>query len=199
MKPTKIFGITGLMILLFIIPTINAVAISSWPVQKDDELNFTLSYRYYNENNTLIEDTSASISVVIKKIDNNLTYDVSCDPTVKVGDWGNKLKSRVEGSNLTSRADGLYLMPFVTPIIYEASVFANMENEWASSINFTKNFFWADAFTFTTYSADEITNMDFSSSYNANGYEITASWDDKKILMQGVYIVNMSIQMMEFF
>ncbi len=54
MKRTKIFGISGLMILLLIIPIINAVAISSWPVQENDEFNFSLSYQFYDENNTLI-------------------------------------------------------------------------------------------------------------------------------------------------
>jgi len=182
MKRTKIFGISGLMILLLIIPIINAVAISSWPVQKNDELNFSLSYQFYDENNTLIIDSSVSISIVIKKVDINLTYDVSCDVNNEDDEWGNGRKEYLEGSNLTSGEE--YLM-LTTVLIYEASSFAEKENYWAELINFTKEYFWADAYTFTTYSADEITNMEFSSSSDAYGYEITASWDEYKNLPAG--------------
>ena len=42
-----------------------------------------------------------------------------------------------------------------------------------------------DAYTFTTYSVAEITNMDFSGSSDAYGYEITASWDDYQNLAAG--------------
>ncbi len=185
MKQTKIYGICGLMILLIIIPTINAVAISSWPVEKDDKLKYSLSYQYYDENDTLIIDSSVSISIVIKKVDINLTYDVSCDVNDEVGDWGDSfLKNHVEGVNLTSSS---HLLAIFTYIIYEASAFTEKENYWAELINFTKEYFWADAFTFTTYSTDEITNMEFSSSSDAYGYEITASWDDYKNLPAGSY------------
>ncbi len=182
MKRTKIYGISGLMILILIIPIINAVAISSWPVQENDELNFSLSYQFYDENNTLSVDASVEFSVIIKNVDENLTYDVSCEVDNKVGDWGSDLKEYWEGTNLTSGEE--YLM-LTTVLIYEASSFAEKENYWAELINFTKEYFWADAYTFTTYSADEITNMEFSSSSDAYGYEITASWDEYKNLPAG--------------
>jgi len=183
MKRTKIYGISGLMILLIIIPIINAAAVSSWPVQENDELNFSLSYQFYDENNTLIIDSSVSISIVIKKVDINLTYDVSCDVNNEDDEWGNQRKESLEGSNLNSSDEFLHV--FVMAIIYEASAFAEKENYWAELINFTKEYFWVDTYTFTTYSADEITNMDFSSSSDAYGYEITASWDDYKNLPAG--------------
>jgi hypothetical protein len=183
MKRTKIYGISGLMILLIIIPMINVIAVSSWPVQENDELNFSLSYQFYDENNTLIIDSSVSISIVIKKVDINLTYDVSCDVNNEDDEWGNQRKESLEGSNLNSSDEFLHV--FVMAIIYEASAFAEKENYWAELINFTKEYFWVDVRMFTTYSADEITNMDFSSSSDASGYEITASWDDYKNLPAG--------------
>ncbi|MHA1646761.1 MAG: hypothetical protein ACTSVL_04230 [Promethearchaeota archaeon] len=71
------------------------------------------------------------------------------------------------------------------PIIYNASYFAEKEADWVILINNTEKCFWADALTFTYYSANEITNMHLSTSSNATGYEITASWDDYKNLKAG--------------
>lgn len=185
MKPFKIHGICGLIILFLIIPIINAAALSSWPVQKDDQLNFSFSYQYYDENNTLTEDTSAIFSILITNVDENLTYDISCDVNVKVGNWGSSLKNYAEGSNLTSTDEYLSVMALWTVIIYEASAFTDKENDWVTLINSTKEYFWIDVLTFSTYSADEITNMEFSSSSNAYGYKITAAWDDYKNLAAG--------------
>ena len=182
MKRTKIYGISGLMILLLIVQIINATAISSWSVEKNDEFNFSLSYQFYDETNALTEDTSANFSVIIKNVDINLTYDVSCEVDNKVGAWGSDLKEYVEGTNLTSNEEFLAV---ITELIYEDSVLADKENYWAELINTTKDYFWVDALMFTIYSADEITNMDFSSSSNAYGYEITASWDDYNNLPAG--------------
>ena len=183
MKRTKMCGISGLMILLLFIPIINAVAISSWPVQKNDELKYSLSYQYYDESNSLIIDTSASISIFINEVDEQLTYNVSCDVNDEVGDWGDSyLKNYVEGVNLTSSNQSLDMFK---AIIYEASEFATMENYWVNLVNHSKEYFWVDAYTFTTYSADEITGMDYSSSSDAYGFEITASWDDYENLAAG--------------
>ncbi|MHA1674346.1 MAG: hypothetical protein ACTSYI_12055 [Promethearchaeota archaeon] len=176
MKLAKNHGFGVLILVLLILPTIYTAALSSWPVQKDDQLNFSLSVQFYDENNTLTEDASATIVIIIKDVGNNLTYDITCDVNVKVGDWGNTLKEHVEGSNLTS-ADNFLSVPFLgSEAIFEGSAFTDKENDWATYINKTEEIFWVDAFTFTTYSAEEITNMDFSSSSNAYGYEITASW-----------------------
>jgi len=185
MKSQKIHAIGCLMILVIFIQTFNAVAISSWPVQKDDQLNFSFSYQYYDENNTLTESTSATFSVIITNVDENLTYDISCDVDVIVGDWGNSLKDNAEVSNFTSTDEYLFVMTLWTVIIYEASTFADKENDWATFINMTKECFWVDGFHFETYSVAEITNMDFSSSSDAYGYEITASWDDYQNLAAG--------------
>jgi len=182
MNRTKIYGISGLMIFLLIIPMINAAAISSWSVEENDEFNFSLSYQFYDENDVLIEDTYATFSVIIINVDINLTYDVSCEVDNKVGDWGIDLKEYVEGTNLTSNEEFLAV---ITVLIYEDSALADKEGYWAELIEATQDYFWPDAYTFTTYSADEITNMDFSSSYNAYGYEITASWDEYENLPAG--------------
>lgn len=173
------------MILVIIIPIINAAALSSWPVQKDDQLNYSFSYQYYDENNLLTEDTSATFSVLITNVDENLTYDISCDVDVKVGEWGNSLKENAEGSNLTSSDKNLGVWALWTVIIYEGTAFADKENDWTTLINSTEEYFWVDVLTFTIYSANEITNMDFSSSSDAYGYEITASWDDYLNLAAG--------------
>jgi len=182
MKRTKIYGISGLMILLIIIPMINVIAVSSWPVQENDELNFSLSYQFYDENNIVIEDTYANLSVIIKEVDINITYDLFCEVNVKVGGWGSLLAEFLGDKNLTSNEEFVRL---TSVIIYEASAFADMEDYWAELINIVKENFWIDALTFTTYTADEITNMEFSSSSDAYGYEITASWDDYRNLGAG--------------
>lgn len=168
------FGV--LILVLLILPIINTAALSSWPVQKDDKLNFSLSVQYYDENYTLTEDISATIVIIISDVGNNLTYDITCDVNVKVGDWGSSLKEHVEGSNLTSTDNFLSVPSLGSVPIYEGSAFADKENDWISFINATEEIFWVDAFTFTIYSAEEIKNMDFSSSSDAYGYEITASW-----------------------
>ncbi len=182
MKRTKICGILGLIFILIIMPTINVVAVSSWPVQKDDELNYSLSYQYRDKDKILIDKTSVEISVIIKNVDINLTYDVSFDIDNKVGTWGNNLKEFVEGTNLTSTEEDLTVF---SKIIYETSAFADMESYWAERINISRNHFWVDAYTFTTYSADEITGMDYSSSSDAYGFKIIASWDDYENLPAG--------------
>ncbi|MBA7575027.1 hypothetical protein ES708_16843 [subsurface metagenome] len=184
MKQTKIYGISGLMILLLPILMINVVAISSWPVQKDDELKYSLSYKYYDEDDTQNIDRTVSFNIIIKNVDINITYDVIFDVTEEDEDWAMGLMDYYESPNLNSTDEFLIVYK---DIIYEATAFANKENDWATFINMTKEYFWVDAYTFSTYSADEITNMDFSSSSNAYGYEITASWDDYENLPAGSY------------
>ena len=88
----------------------------------------------------------------------------------------------MEGTNLTSTEEALTIF---VEIIYEASALADMEIYWAEVINYSRNNFWADAYTFTSYSADEITGMDYSFSSDAYGYKITASWDDFENLPAG--------------
>ncbi|QEE18126.2 hypothetical protein DSAG12_03964 [Promethearchaeum syntrophicum] len=182
MNRTKRCGILGMIFILLIMPTINVIAVSSWPVQKDDELNYSLSYEYSDNDKILTEKTSAEISVIIKNVDDNLTYDVNCDVDNDVGTWGTNMKKNVEGTNLISTEEALTVF---VKIIYEASAFADMESYWVERINFSKNFFWVDTYTFTTYSVDEITGIDYSSSSDAYGYKITASWDDFETLPAG--------------
>jgi len=182
MKRTKTCGILGLIFILIIIPTIKVVAVSSWPVQKGDELNYSIYYKLRDKDKILIDKTSADISVIIKNVDINLTYNVSCDVDNKVGTWGSNLKEFVEGTNLTSTEEALTIF---VKIIYEASALADMENYWAEIINYSRNNFWVDAYTFTSYSVDNITTMDYSSSSDAYGYKITASWDDFENLPAG--------------
>lgn len=184
MKLTKSYGFSGLMILLIIIQLINATAISTWPVQKDDELNYTYTYQNYDENNTLTINTSASISIIIKNVSDTLTYDAIFDVNDDVGDYGNNLKNHYEGVNLTSST---HFLPMIEMIIYTSYDFAALENEWAMFIGDTDETenFWYDNLTDTFYSADEITNMKISSSSNAYGYKISASWDEYKNLPAG--------------
>ena len=182
MKRTKICGILGMIFILIIMPTLNVVAVSSWSVQKDDELNYSLSFECSDNDKILTEKTSADISIIIKNVDINLTYDVSCDVDNKVGTWGTNMKENVEGANLISTEEFLTVF---SKIIYEASAFADMESYWEELINYSKNVFWVDAYTFTSYSVDEITGIDYSSSSDAYGYKITASWDDFETLPAG--------------
>jgi hypothetical protein len=185
MKLTKIHCFGGGILFLLIFPIITATALSSWLVHKGDQLNYSFSYKTYDEHNSLTEDTTATIVILINNVGNNLTYDITCDVKVKVGVWGNSLKEHVEGSNLTSTDNSLFVLVYSSAIIYEASTFADKENEWVTLINTTEDYFWYETLNFTYYSADEITNMEFSSSADANGYKITASWDDYANLQAG--------------
>jgi hypothetical protein len=180
-KKNKIYAICGLMMVLIITPMINAGAISSWPVQPDTELYFSLSDQYYNRDNVCLRDISASLSVFIKDVDNVITYDVSWEIDEKVGAFNPYLKG-LEGTDITSNEE---FVAVSAVIIYENSAFAEMESYWTELINTTRENFFVDNRTFGTYSADEIPDMDFSSSVDSCGFEITASWGDYKEILAG--------------